>query len=418
MSRRHAVTAGCVLAITALGLMVVPAVAGRRTADALVVPSVWQPPPGMIDALRRDLGLSNAQAEARLLNETRLAPIEEKLRGRLGDRFGGSWLMGTTAQTLVVATTSAADIPQIIAEGAQPEVVSRSLSQLIPIKRRLDEALPVHPRGGSVRYIDVKNNKIVVLSAAPAETAEIIKTVGVDTAAVSVVPSVEQPRLFYDLRGGDAYYIGTTSRCSIGFSVTRGTQNGFVSAGHCGKAGTATTGFNRVAQGVFRGSAFPISDMAWVLVNRSWTPRALVTNGGVGRDGAVPVAGSRAAIEGASVCRSGSTTDWHCGTILQRDASVTYTQGNVFELTRTNVCAEPGDSGGSFISIDQAQGVTSGGSGDCNSGGTTYFQPVNEILATYGLTLVTDAGAIPSPAAPTPAVRTPAPVTRTPVPAR
>ena len=99
------------------------------------------------------------------------------------------------------------------------------------------------------------------------------------------------------------------------------------------------------------------------------------------------VVGARVAIEGASVCRSGSTTGWHCGTIQQRDASITYPQGTVFELIRTNVCAEPGDSGGSFISVDQAQGVTSGGSGNCRQGGTTYFQPVNEILTAYGLSL-------------------------------
>jgi streptogrisin C len=53
------------------------------------------------------------------------------------------------------------------------------------------------------------------------------------------------------------------------------------------------------------------------------------------------------------------------------------------------VCAEPGDPGGSFVSGDQAQGVTSGGSGDCSSGGTTFFQPVNEILSALRLTLVT-----------------------------
>jgi streptogrisin C len=33
--------------------------------------------------------------------------------------------------------------------------------------------------------------------------------------------------------------------------------------------------------------------------------------------------------------------------------------------------------------------VTSGGSGDCTSGGTTYFQPINPILNAYGLTLIT-----------------------------
>jgi streptogrisin C len=66
---------------------------------------------------------------------------------------------------------------------------------------------------------------------------------------------------------------------------------------------------------------------------------------------------------------------------------VTYPQGRVSGLTRTSACAQPGDSGGSFISGSQAQGVTSGGSGNCSVGGTTYHQPVNEILSTYGLTL-------------------------------
>ena len=45
--------------------------------------------------------------------------------------------------------------------------------------------------------------------------------------------------------------------------------------------------------------------------------------------------------------------------------------------------------GGSFITGDQAQGVTSGGWGNCSSGGETWFQPVNEILSPYGLTLHT-----------------------------
>ncbi|WP_030922538.1 trypsin-like serine protease, partial [Streptosporangium amethystogenes] len=71
----------------------------------------------------------------------------------------------------------------------------------------------------------------------------------------------------------------------------------------------------------------------------------------------------------------------------------------IYGLGRTSVCAEPGDSGGSFISVDQAQGVTSGGSGDCTTGGVTYFQPVNEILTAYGLTLLTDSTATPPGAA-------------------
>jgi streptogrisin C len=105
-------------------------------------------------------------------------------------------------------------------------------------------------------------------------------------------------------------------------------------------------------------------------------------------------AGCVAAV-GSSVCRSGSTTGWHCGTIQATNQTVNYGGGDIVRgLTRTNVCAEPGDSGGAYVSPNgatrvQAQGFTSGGSGNCTSGGTTFFQPVNEALSRYGVSLVT-----------------------------
>jgi streptogrisin C len=126
--------------------------------------------------------------------------------------------------------------------------------------------------------------------------------------------------------------------------------------------------------------------MAWVATNANWTPQPWVNlyNGT-----AAVVGGSTAAPPGSAICHSGSTTGWHCETVQATGSTVNYPQGTVYELTMTNVCAEPGDSGGSWLSGNQAQGVTSGGSGNCTSGGTTYFQPVNEILGRYGLTLVT-----------------------------
>jgi streptogrisin C len=33
--------------------------------------------------------------------------------------------------------------------------------------------------------------------------------------------------------------------------------------------------------------------------------------------------------------------------------------------------------------------MTSGGSGNCRTGGTTYFQPIGPALSAWGLTLVT-----------------------------
>ncbi|MFC4587639.1 S1 family peptidase [Sphaerisporangium corydalis] len=395
MSRRRRAVTWRAVVVGVLVLAAAPGTAQARPVRAAATAEARKPPPGMIEALQRDLGLSPAQAQARLLNESRLAPLAERFHRTLGGDFAGAWLSGTIAQTLVVATTKAADIPRILTAGARPEVVIRSLKQLNTIKGKLDSALPPHPvAGGSVRYIDVRNNVVTVLSEDPSVTETAIKSTGVDSSAVKVVVSTERPVPLYDLVGGDPYYIGATTRCSIGFSVMRGTQNGFVSAGHCGVKGQATFGVNRVAQGVIQASVFPISDFSYIGVNRDWTPTPSVNNG-IGS--VVGVEGSEVAIEGASVCRAGSTDDWHCGTIRQRNVSVAYPQGNVFHLTRTSVCAERGDSGGPFVSIDQAQGVTSGGSGDCVTGGTSYFQPVAELLTSFGLTLVTTHGAHPPP---------------------
>jgi streptogrisin C len=136
--------------------------------------------------------------------------------------------------------------------------------------------------------------------------------------------------------------------------------------------------------------------MGFVEVNGDWTPRPVV-NDFAGNE--LPVAGATEAPVGAAVCRSGSTTGTRCGTILAKNQTVVYPEGAVTGLTRTDVCAEGGDSGGPWLSGDQAQGLTSGGSGDCTVGGETFFQPVNEILAAEDLTLVTTGGGAAQPPA-------------------
>ncbi|MGW3965856.1 trypsin-like serine protease [Amycolatopsis sp. NPDC005003] len=45
------------------------------------------------------------------------------------------------------------------------------------------------------------------------------------------------------------------------------------------------------------------------------------------------------------------------------------------------MCAEGGDSGGPLFTRDGAAiGITSGGSGNCRTGGVTFFQPVTTAL--------------------------------------
>src|SRR3546814_10184058 len=78
---------------------------------------------------------------------------------------------------------------------------------------------------------------------------------------------------------------------------------------------------------------------------------------------------------GAAICRSGRTTGWHCGAIQAKNVTVNYSSGEtVLKLTQTTACSEGGDSGGSYISgTGQAQGVLSGGSGNCKGDKNTTF---------------------------------------------
>lgn len=397
LRRRACAAVTAAVAVGALALAGLTGVASAGPADT-AVPAADRLSPGLAEAMRRDLGLDAGEAGARIAAEYRAAAVAAALEKSLGADFAGARLSGSAA-VLTVATTDRADVARITAAGARAEVVGHSLDRLEAAKAALDEvALRKAPKGVPSWYVDVRTNRLVVNAARTEAADALLAASGVPRDLVRVDRSAEQPRAYADLRGGDAYYMNGSGRCSIGFPVRRGTQNGFVTAGHCGTPGVTTSGVNQQAQGSFQGSTFPGRDYAWVATNANWTPRALVNGYG---NGDVTVTGSTQALAGSSVCRSGSTTGWHCGTIQQHGSSVTYPEGTITGVTRTSVCAEPGDSGGSFISGSQAQGVTSGGSGNCSQGGTTYYQPVNPALAAYGLTLVTSGTPTDPPTDPT-----------------
>ncbi len=372
---------GAVSVLLSMVLITIP-----ESAGAGIAPEQTPPPTGMLGAMQRDLGLTREQAVARLANEQRASELRPVLRTRLKDRYAGSWV--ESDGTLVVASTDAGDGPAIAAAGARPRVFGRSLAALTALKGALDRAAKqVEHADVPVWFVDERTNSVVVQALDPAAADAFLAAGGVSRAGVRVETITERPVSLANMRGGDAYFINNNTRCSVGFPVTQGGTHGFVTAGHCGTPGARTTA-NGNPQGTFQGSSFPGNDYGWVAGNGGWLAQPAVNGYGAGQ---IPVFGSADAPEGAAVCRSGSTTQWRCGTILQRNTSVTYPQGTVNEVVRTNACAEPGDSGGPFISGNQAQGVTSGGSGNCAVGGIIFFQPVNEILGAFGLSLVTSA---------------------------
>ncbi len=343
-------------------------------------------PAEMAAALERDLGQSAEQIARRLLVEAAAAELEPVLRAELAGPFAGAW-MNRDGNQLIVGITDPLLADRVRLAGAEPRLVSRSLAQLDGVKAALDREAAYADASIHAWHVDVTTNSVVVLAEDP-ESAAVVAFVGRlvgDHEAVRVLPAGERPRPFADVRGGDEFILNGNTLCSVGFAV----QGGFVTAGHCGGVGSQTAGSNWVASGVVRGSKFPGSDYAWIELNSSWTSLPFVGNHAGGQ---VAVAGSQVAAVNSSVCRSGRTTGWRCGRIQAHNTTINYAAGPVYGATQTDACAEGGDSGGSFISGNQAQGVTSGGSGNCSSGGTTFFQPVNPILSTFGLSLKTTGG--------------------------
>ncbi|GGX23316.1 S1 family peptidase [Streptomyces chryseus] len=365
-------------------LLLTAALSGTGAGAAAVEPEP-QPPAsaGLLDAMRTDLGLTRHQAKQRLAAERAAVRTEQQAERIAGSAYGGSWFEPATGR-LVVAVTDEKPAAEVRGLGAETRLVRHSAALLDRAKNRID-ALSA-PAGVAGWHVDPRANRVVVTVVRADRNRQAVRAF-VERARRSgpvVVTETDRAPVTYAAGtvGGDPYYTGNV-RCSIGFSV----HGGFVTAGHCGRAGAAVRGWDGSAMGTFQGSSFPGDDYAYVSVHSGWWTVPVVLGWGTVPDRLVR--GSAEAPVGASVCRSGSTTRWHCGTVLAKNETVNYSQGAVRQKTKTSVCAEGGDSGGSFISGDQAQGVTSGGWGNCSTGGETWFQPVNEILGRYGLRLHT-----------------------------
>ena len=163
----------------------------------------------------------------------------------------------------------------------------------------------------------------------------------------------------------------------LGFNVADGGTNYFLTAGHCGKVSKQwwANAQRSTLIGPTIGYSFPKNDYALVRYDNA----SLSHPGGFTRANA---------FVGERVTRDGSTTGIHSGTVTALNDTVRYQGGGtVGGLIQTTVCAEPGDSGGPLYDGTKALGITSGGSGDCRTGGTTFFQPVREALTAYGVSL-------------------------------
>ncbi|MEN4904923.1 S1 family peptidase [Luteimonas sp. TWI1416] len=382
----------------ALALLSAAAAGGGALAAQPGLPTL---DPGMVAALERDLGMTQDQYRVSVDAERKVPATEAAARQRYGDSYAGTWIEhdadGHPRLIVGTAVQGGQRLPAV--EGAEVRQVRYSLYELEQAVHALDQSATsrIMRRLDGVQSwgVDLPNNRVVVtLSPGAGRTDAVMDFLArsdVDTGALHFEVSEQIPSTLINIYGGIQY-----NGCSIGFPVTRGSTKGFVTAGHCGSAGT-TVRINGTTVGSFQSSTFPGSDAAWATVRQQDTLFGRVWR--YSGSTTTPVVGSTEAAVGSAVCRSGYRTGWRCGTITRTNVSVNYAQGTVNGLRESNACAGQGDSGGSWISsAGHAQGVTSGGAlgsdgtncGIAQSQRRSWYQRLTPMLTSYGVNLVTN----------------------------
>ncbi|MFE4174188.1 S1 family peptidase [Streptomyces sp. NPDC056909] len=189
---------------------------------------------------------------------------------------------------------------------------------------------------------------------------------------------------------GQASYDLNWVRCTIGFNVRIALTYYWLTAGHCYTIGQILYERKWPPEdpnppdplGQVVGDSFPSNDFAIVRYSTTPTDTQGVVNlhNGTVQD----ITGAANPTAGLAACASGSTTGVHCGQVNGLNYTVSLPNGSLTGLIRTNICSEPGDSGGPLYAGSTGLGLNSVGSGNCTSGGTTFFQPLVEALNTYG----------------------------------
>ncbi|MFI6377508.1 S1 family peptidase [Streptomyces sp. NPDC050546] len=321
------------------------------------------------------------------------------LVSRLGTaRTAGSWVDASGRP--VVAVTDEKAAAEVKRAGAQAKMVSHSMSDLKSATATLRSAPRV---AGTSWALDYKNNKVVVRGDSTVSSSDWSRLTDVADGIGGFVRMERTEGTFTTRINGAEPILSTAGRCSAGFNVTDGTTDYILTAGHCGPDGSVWFSDDRGRDqvGTSQRGSFPGDDYSLVKYDSGKAGKGAEVVA-VGEDEGVRITGVADAEVGEKIFRSGSTSGLREGEVTALNATVNYPEGTVTGLIETNVCAEPGDSGGPMFADGIALGVTSGGSGDCQAGGTTFFQPVTKALTELGVKLIVAkqaGGTAPAPSA-------------------
>lgn len=183
--------------------------------------------------------------------------------------------------------------------------------------------------------------------------------------------------------GGDLVYSDAGTACVGDFNAVGGGSYYLLMPGYCtqGTSYWYADAARTVPIGPTAGSGFPSDDSGLVrYADPDPAPPGTV--------GDVDVTGAGNAYIGESVSMPvPGSTGTHSGVVTNLDATLNTGEGTVYGLIETTVCKEAGGRMGPLISGSTALGIPVAASGDCTSGGTSYFRPVTEVLQAYGLSV-------------------------------
>ncbi|MEV4832486.1 S1 family peptidase [Micromonospora sp. NPDC049257] len=330
--------------------------------------------PDMAEAIAEQRGISRAAAEKLISIENANVRLANRLTTELGASSGGAYL---SDGNLVVTVTDAAAAAKVTAAGAKARLVARGERQLQSIQRAL-EAAASEP--DTTWGVDPQTNQVVVsLPASGAKNAVQRSAARRFGSAVRFETSTGRIQPNVGISSGDAM-----GGCSVGFTATDYTFNYIITAGHCTQGFPHWTLPNGQDVGPTLESHYPENDFGLIWMNGPsvWATGTINLWNNTSRS----IHGWATAVSGLSVCNSGRTTGFRCGSVLKTNVTVNGAGGTVRQMIETNICTLGGDSGGPLFATNTGYGLNSHANrngSQCNSSPRTWHQPVGEAITTY-----------------------------------
>jgi putative cell wall-binding protein len=246
--------------------------------------------------------------------------------------------------------------------------------------------------GVTVRGFHLDGTSLVVNVASSSDVALVSKAGAIGDLSQPQPLVINQPKRLtsnIDVHGGQGYWWEDASYdyvCSVGFNgfLESDGSSQFATAGHCLTGTDAMVGrINSVTQtapnsGILSNTIIgdPVAssiefgsgyDVSRVALTTGTTPQPDVVTWGGGSGAPLAnsprtVTGEMPGVLGANICRSGATTGWRCGPIVDVDYTADGFDGEpglTINSIVAQLCTQPGDSGGAGVVGTSAVGITS-----------------------------------------------------------